>query len=116
MALIDDFKTRFPEFDAAVVDQYFPIIEPLYSCYYGGSLDDPCDKEAILNLLAHLLVINSRQKSGSVQLAASKSVGSVSVSNVQSTISRQGAEFWLTTKYGQQFLMLTQNNIGAHFV
>lgn len=116
MALIDDFKTRFPEFSTAVVDQYFPLVEPIYSCYYGGSLEDPCDKEAILNLLAHLITLNSRTKPGALMQAQSKSVGSVSVSNVASTLGRQGAEFWLTTKYGQQFLMLTQNNIGAHFV
>lgn len=116
MALIDDFKTRFPEFDTAVVDQYFPIVEPVYPCYFGGNIDLPCDKEATLNLIAHLITLQTRSSSSSLRNTASKTAGSVSVSYEADSTGRASAGFYNTTKYGQQFLMLTQHNIGAYFV
>lgn len=117
MALIDDFKTRFPEFDTAVVDQYFPIVEPIYPCYFGGDPDnDPCDKEATLNLLAHLIVIQQRTSPNSFRATSNRSAGSVSVGYQANANQRANEGFFLTTKYGQQFLALTQHNIGAVFV
>jgi len=116
MALIDDFKTRFPEFDTAVVDQFFPVIEPVYSCYFGGDVNVPCDKEAALNLLAHLLVGETRTSSKASRTTSSKSVGSVSVSYGESSGGRSNADFFNTTKYGQRYLVLTQHNIGGYFV
>lgn len=116
MALIDDFKTRFPEFDTAVVDQYFPIIEPTYNCYFGGDVENACDKEAILNLLAHLIVLEDRDKQSSLRTTNSRTVGSVSVSYDASANGRSTSGFFDTTKYGQRFLVLTQNVIGGYFV
>lgn len=118
MALIDDFKARFPEFDSALVDQLFPPIDATWECYYGGSLDVPCEKEAALQLMAHLFVLEqgaSDGNSGAVKDIASKSVGSVSVSygNAQPS---DGHAFWMTTRYGQRFWYLTSSNMGPHFV
>lgn len=116
MALIDDFKQRFPEFDGGVVDQYFPVVEPVYPCYFGGDVNVPCDKEAALNLIAHLITVNSAPTATAKRAAASKSVGSVSVSYGTSSDTRANADFFNTTRYGQQFLTLTQHNIGGFFV
>lgn len=118
MALIDDFKERFPEFDPAVVDQLFPPLEATWQCYYGGSIDVPCEKEAILQMLAHLMVMEigaSDGNSSAVKDVASKSVGSVSVSygNMQPS---DGHAFWATTRYGQRFWHLISNSIGPQFV
>lgn len=116
MALIDDFKSRFPEFDDAVVDQYLPVLEPVYPCYFGGNYEIPCDKEAILNLLAHLLVLEERTKQSSLRTTQSRSAGGVSVSYDASANGRDTAGFFDTTKYGQRFLVLTQSNVGGFFV
>ena len=114
--LIDDFKARFPEFSTVVVDQFFPLLEPVWPCYYGGSVDDACDKEIILQLLAHLMVGESASSSASVKDVSSKSVGSVSVSYNSASPSSDTSLFWNTTKYGQRFLLLTNNNIRAYAV
>lgn len=116
MALIDDFKSRFPEFDTTVVNTKFPLIENVWSCYYGGSYSQVCDKEIILNLLAHLLTTEINTTSGSIKGVASRSVGSVSES--YATPSNQGSQtdFFNTTKYGQRYIMLTQKNKGGYFV
>lgn len=125
MAIIDDFKARFPEFDTATVDTYLPAFVNVYSCYYGGNYDDGgCDQEIILNLLAHLLY-SSYGYNGStagnaspIKGVASKSVGSVSVSYTAMAGNDASSYnvFFGSTKYGQAFLMLTRNNFGAVFV
>lgn len=116
MSLIDDFKARFPEIAAGVVDEYFPLIQDTYDCYYGGSLDVKCEKEAILNLLAHLLLVESSRKNLSQKSVASRSAGGVSVSYQPASDGRAGGEFFRSTRYGQRFLMLTQHGIGGVFV
>jgi hypothetical protein len=116
MALIDDFKARFPEFDDAVVDQYLPILEPLWPCYYGGDYTVACDKEAILNLIAHLTLLEVQASSSSPQSVASQSVGDVSQSFVAKDSSGFDNDFFASTKYGARFLYLTASNIGGVFV
>jgi len=116
MALIDDFKSRFPEFDTAVVDASFPLIADLWDCYYGGDYTQDCDKETILNLLAHLFLSETSTSSASIKGVASKAVGSVSVSYVASSVSNSNTDFFNTSKYGQRFLMLTRKNMGGYFV
>ena len=117
MARIDDFKARFQNFDTTVVDSLFPIIEPQTACYYGGDYDsNACDKEIILQLWAHLITIENRASDKSVRNEASKAVGSVSVS-YEASQQETGRMGWFnTTRYGQQFLFLTQSNQGAVFV
>lgn len=123
MAIIDDFKSRFPEFDDTFVDATLPFYIDNYQCYYGGDYSNACDKEIILYLLAHLLYTEGGYDgSGSggatpTQLQASKSVGSVSVSYVVADTSTSSARnnFFGTTKYGQRYLLLTAHNFGAKF-
>lgn len=117
MALIDDFKTRFPEFDTAVVDQYLPILEPIWPCYFGGDYADPCDKEAALNLIGHLLTSEIQAGSSTVKEVASKSVGNVSVSYSAGHVSTSERMTWLrSTKYGMRYIMLTRHRQGGVFV
>ena len=113
MAIIDDFKARFPEFLTATVDTYLPILEPVYPAYYA--LDYvAATQEATLQLLAHLLTVETASGSASRQQVASKSVGSVSVSYASQT--RAGGElndFYSATKYGQRFMLLTASRYGG---
>lgn len=117
MAILDEFKTRFPEFDAATADQYIPILEPIWPCYYGGEYETACDKEIILNLLAHLLVNETATGSGNVKSTQSKSVGNVSISYSNGYAPTSERLDWLgRTKYGMRYIMLTRKRQGAVFV
>lgn len=115
MAFIDDFKSRFPEFSVGNVNLYIPTLETVYPCYYGGDYAVACDKEIILNLVAHLLVSEINTASSATYPESSRSVGSVSQSFNNGTIS-QGKTFLMATKYGQKYLFLTSRNSGAIFV
>lgn len=116
MALLDDFKARFPEFDTAQADQFVPILEPVWPCYYGGGYED-CNKEIVLNLLAHMIVSEASAGSGNTKSAASKSVGNISVSYSQDYAPTSERNDWLRrTKYGMRYLTLTQHNRGAVWV
>ena len=117
MAVLDDFKARFPELDTATADQYIPILESVWPCYYGGKYDDPCGQEIVLNLLAHMLVIETSPGSGNVKSTQSKSVGNVSISYSQGYAATSERNDWLSrTKYGMRYLMLTRKRMGAVFV
>ena len=117
MALIDDFKARFPGFDVSEVDTYFPLIEGTYCCYYDGDLDDVCDKEIILNLLAHLFVIEKTDSDFTVQNVTSEKVGDVSTTYQNKSINNNDDSFFGSTKYGQKYLQLTSKiKAGAFFV
>lgn len=102
MSLIDDFRGRFPEFQDTVVDRYIPILEPVWPCYYNKPYEG-CNREAILNLVAHLLTVETQGGSASSQTVSSKSVGSVSTSYVAPTGS---LNMYSATKYGQRFNLL----------
>lgn len=118
MALIDDFKTRFPEFDTTLVDNELPPLVSTYTCWYGGTYGSgTCEDEIILNLLAHLLLVSAKSsdQSGS-QAVASESVGSVSRSFSVPVTANDNYLFFNTTKYGKNYLMLTSKNNGAFFV
>ena len=113
MALIDDFKARFPDFETAVVDKWIPILEPVYPAYYALEYV-AATNEATLNLLAHLITMETSAGSASSQLEANKSVGSVSVS--YAAVTQSGGEmydFYKGTKYGQRFLKLTASRYGG---
>jgi len=117
MAVVDDFKARFSEFEPITVDQYIPILEPVWPCYWGGVYTDPCGQEIVLNLLAHLITVEISAGSGNVKTAQSKSVGSVSVSYSQGYAPTSERNAWLkTTKYGARYLWLTSRNAGGFFV
>jgi hypothetical protein len=110
--MIDDFKARFPEFATATVDTYLPILEPVWPSYYGRDYD--ANQEAVLNLVAHLIVMETASGSGNVKSVASVSVGSVSTA--YSAATQTGGErydFFRTSKYGTRFLRLTMARHGG---
>lgn len=119
MAILDDFKARFPEIDPSKADTLIPIYENIYQCYYGGQYSVPCDQEAILLLLAHLVVTDPSYSNGSStapsRSMASKTVGSVSVSYDAIESGSNQTVWFNSTRYGQMFLMVTANNIGPKF-
>ena len=117
MAVLADFKIRFPEFDAVTVDQYIPILEPVWPSYWGGRYDEPCGQEIVLNLLAHLITVEISAGSDNVKTAQSKSVGNVSISYSQGYAPTSERNAWLkTTKYGARYLWLTSRNAGGFFI
>ena len=119
MALIDDFKTRFPEFEADKVDELLPTFEGVWQCYYGGDYSRKCEREIILNLLAHLFVEASSTSVEGTKETASETVGNVSVSYVSGAASGGMNRLWPyfgSTKYGKQFLFLINRFSGAKFV
>lgn len=124
MALIDDFKTRFPNIPAASVDTYLPLYtnNNTYRCYYDFDYGvDTCDNEIILTLLAHLLTldlndINSSNNGSPTQTVASRAVGNVSESYVDYPIDSTKDEFFMTTRYGRLYLQLIKKNLGGVFV
>lgn len=111
MALIDDFKARFPEFPTADADTYIPILETVWPSYYGGEYDS--NQEIVLNLVAHLIIGERETNPAPNQNVASQSVGSVSVSYKQSSQVGVNDDFFNTTKYGQRFLRLTASQFGG---
>jgi hypothetical protein len=116
VALLDDFIARFPEIDSDTANLLVPIYAEIWPCYYGGSYEDNCDKQAILLLMAHLVKTDpSVSSSAPSRAASSKSVGSVSVS-YDSLEAQSNTNAWLnSTRYGQMFLVLTAKNRGPVF-
>ena len=112
MALIDDFKTRFPEFPTATVDSYFSMLESVWPAYYNKTYSSTT-QEAILNLLAHLLVDETRASQGANLTQQSKSAGGVSVSYAIPQNAGQTYSMFGSTKYGQRFLSLIRSNYGG---
>ena len=123
MAIIDDFKARFPSFDDATVDAVLPAIESEYDCYFNRPYGvDDCDDAAILMLLAHLYVLDTSANytgtgtgnAGALKSIQSKSVGSVSVSYDAATASGGASwDFYKTTSYGQRFWKMIQKYRGG---
>lgn len=117
MALADDLRLRFPELNGDQVVTYAPILEPVYPVYYGGDYATPRGREIILNLVAHLILLETRNTTGgALRTVTSRSVGSVSESYADNSTKSQQAEFFSSTKYGQRFLLLTSYRRGAAVV
>lgn len=118
MAIIDDFKARFPEFDDNIVDDRLPVLIEIYPAYFNRPYDLVANKEIILNLLAHLLVCDQASSddvsSGSVVM--SQSVGSVSESLAPKNIKSELWDLFGGTKYGQTYIQLTRRFAGGRFL
>ncbi|MFX4154239.1 DUF4054 domain-containing protein [Aliarcobacter butzleri] len=117
MAMIDDFKAKFPMISTATVDTYFPLFEDNYKCYYGADYGvNTCDNEAILYLLAHLITVTNQSAltgSGPVLAIASESVDGVSTSYFMGNGNTNlNDSFFLSTIYGQIYLQLISKNYG----
>ena len=109
-----DLKNRFPNEDGTTIDSIFPSIEGILPCYYGGSFDNSCDREPLLLLAMHLILVNNMNSSANLREIASEAVDGVSTSYVIPQSS--GTGFYSSTKYGRMFEQLISNNIGAVFV
>lgn len=114
MALIDDFKARFPEFDGTLVDNNLPRLQDVWPYYFNKEYST-LTKEVILNLNAHLLVLDQNGSPSSIQELTSTSVGSVSESYASKSDSSDRNDFFRSTKYGQAFLMLSKFCGGISF-
>jgi hypothetical protein len=114
MALIDDFKARFPAaFATSVVDTWLPILEPVYPAYYAVAYS-AASKECTLNLIAHMLVMETQTGSAPSRDISGKSVGSVSTSYAARSGPGSDLRDWLSsTKYGQRFLLLSSFRYGG---
>jgi len=117
MSIQTDFEARFPS---------IPWVEEIASTWVYYTCLEYVDqnKEAILNLIAHLLTLASNAAAGGgggspARNVASKSVGSVSVSYeaVAASGSTSNLQSWYnTTIYGQTYWLLTGRRVGARFV
>lgn len=123
MAVVDDFKTRFPElvtrYTVEVVDNRIPVLMNDVPLYFGRPYDVPRNQPPTLNLLAHLLILDQGGVSGggaAQGVIASKSAGSVSVSFAAKNDKSKLWDFFGSTKYGQAFIQMTSGIIGARFV
>jgi len=116
MAISDDFIARFPQFDPVDQDALDNAINE-YQCYFNCEYgNDDCADAAILQLLAHMYVIETTPNNAPSKATASKAVGNVSVSYVQGATDSLTLYF-NTTKYGQRFLQMTAKcGQGAFFV
>ena len=123
MSLNSDFEAEFPELLPLDNDIYNNAVNK-YPLFDGRVYDETVDNKdniIILYLIAHLYYSKLRN-SGSpnpqevAKDISSKSVGSVSVTynTPQNTTNRQA--YFMTTSYGQQYLIMTYNNFGAVFV
>ena len=103
MALVDDFKKRFGEFDSDLVDSKVPTLELEYKNYYNFPYGENSRRDsAILLLIAHLLTYES--SSSPSRLVGSKGVGGISLSYVGGGDGSAAFTDYNTTRYGQLFL------------
>lgn len=112
MSIQADFEARFP---------LIPWVEEVASTwiYYTCLQYSDATKEAILNLIAHLLTLAALPGGGAVsqRSVASKSVGSVSVSyEASSTAGSNLGSWYALTGFGRVYWLLTGRRVGARFV
>lgn len=124
MAVVDDFKARYPElvtqYTSDVVDDRIPILLTDVPLYFNRPYETEKNRPIILTLLAHLLVLD--QSTGAAGGSAgggvvmSRAAGSVSVSFAAKNDKSKLWDFFGGTKYGQAFIQMTSNIIGARWV
>jgi len=116
MALKEDFKDLFEEFDNQAIDKAWSSLVALWPCFFGGSYGagNSCDDQAILYLIAHLFKVD--QKNSPSLATTSRSVGSVSTTTLIDPNLSYSKSFLSSTKYGQKYLLITQHRHGACFV
>lgn len=114
MSIATDFAARFPEIPEATQSTYLPGVLLAWPSYYGLAYAADT-QEAVLQLCAHLLTVDSQAVAAPLQQEASKSVGSVSVSYAVGSGPGVPA-FFASTKYGQRFWLLARTRAGGSFV
>ena len=116
MALVDDFQARFQgAFTSEQIQYVLPIYADNWQCYYGGEYNQ-CNQEIVLNLIAHLMVVDSRPSTAATRETTSRSADGVAVSYKASSGNSELSDFFGSTKYGQRFMLLTSTRRRAYFV
>ncbi|MDH1085304.1 DUF4054 domain-containing protein [Pantoea brenneri] len=107
MSIQDDFLVRFPgDFDADDVTTYAYVFD-IYGCYYRGVYEEDCNKEIILNIIAHLMQLEASPTASATRLVSSRSVAGVSTSYADYSDDKSYlAGFLGMTRYGQHALFL----------
>lgn len=109
------FRVRFPEFadDTEYPDARIQLFLDDAACYIGSDESRWCSKYDLAQayLAAHLLTVGTNTEIGSSASTAgpisSKTVGGVSVTRAVNAKDRSDAdEFYSSTSYGQQFLII----------
>lgn len=113
MTIQADFEDRFDSAVPPIV--WVDAVAGSWTAYTCLAYSDST-KEAILNLIAHLLVVDAMPGTSAARTAESKSVGSVSVSYGAATSGSNMASFFNSTRYGQTYWLLTGRQVGAFFV
>lgn len=112
MTVLSDFQTRFPEL-ADDIESNQHILN-VWSTY-DASTYQASTQEKILNLIAHLLVVDMAG-SGQVAQTQSQTVGRVSASYAVQAAKNDADQFFRATKYGQQYLILLSYGPRAYAV
>lgn len=115
MTIKCDLYARFPELNTNAIDAVIDGVIDSWQSYTGLSYSTST-KEAVLNLIAHLAVIDSSASASPAGQLASVSVGSVSKSYAVISNASASSAFWMSTKYGQRYQMLMSYRIGPRFV
>lgn len=120
MSILDDFKARFEKdckLDLEAIEACWNTLDPIWKCYYCFEYgQNDCTDEAILNLIAHLWIVESSQSTASMKGVSSKSWGGESVTYSPSSDDSDMRTFFNTSVYGQRYLRLIYHNQGGYFV
>jgi hypothetical protein len=118
MITVSDFRLRFPEFEDPLLysDDRIQLFIDDTILYMGDDEHHWCNKYdfAQAYLTAHLLVIGTRSEAGDTSIIAgpisSKTADGVSVTRAVLAKNRSDQDdFYMSTTYGQQFLMIRDN-------
>ena len=110
MSIINDFKSRFPEFNSDTVDLYANNLLEMWPAYYGGEYSAD-NKETILNLIAHLLYDEAGTGAQGIKVAESKTLGNMNIK--YSGVNSASQSFFSRSKYGQRFERLISHDSGG---
>jgi hypothetical protein len=117
VALIDDFKARFSQFNSDSVDNVFPFLEKDYIYYYNFPYVEGGPKsEIILFLLAFLYKVEKSPSDGQKNQVRSASAKGVSSTFNVSDMSTEQRNFLNSNDYGQRFLRMANRRQGTFFV
>lgn len=115
-ATVEDFRTRFPQFSdlTEYPDETIQLyLDDAALLYMGTDENRWCNYYDIaqMYLAAHLLTIGTQAEAGDSSSSAgpisSKTAGGVSISYAVNASDKGGSDdFFLTTSYGQQFLIM----------
>lgn len=122
MSITDDFTVRFSgEFSPESISDDLPKALVSWPAYYGGTYTETVpttvsvENEIILNLIAHLTVVEGKGSNSVSKELSSRGVGPFS-SSYNVAAPDRNKEFFSSTKYGQRYVVMTSPNFGGIFV